>query len=459
MAVSTTDGVATVSSQATLNQTPVNGTQTKTDSFTIAGANGVTVSSSGKAITINGDPYQLSSAAPASNSATINLGHGANFGTSAGAITVSSADADHLHITGDANEIELDAPIVSNVAIAAKAENGNGFNVQSTDTFGNHSTATTFDPTITYGDARDQTVHFINGNATLDVYTKAEVDNIKKALNSMTYKGTVGIGGSYANDISGITDTGMPALHIGDTFKLLGDANDSYTNIPIAGGTTTTAYGGDLIIANGTEQDGDITSGSLYYDIVPSGDDIDTYYEGTAITHGWKIEKATGAGADLGGIALVEGTAIGLVDGGTGNNRTVTINHANVNNNVITVSSGGNVTKANGVANTFTAITGINVNQQGHVTSVDTATLTLASEDGADLSAVTNSVSTSGSNTHSTAGTKSSVTIGTAAQMTKNSGSAGQAQSDHFTLSSDNLDISADATNKDAKINFTWGTF
>ena len=457
VAVSTTNGVATVTSQATLNQTPVSGAQQKTDAFTITGADGITVSSEGKAITITGDPYQLSSTAPASNAATINLGHGASFGTSAGSISISSKDADHLTIEGNANELQLDAPIVSAVNIAAKADSANGFNVQSTDTFGNTSTASTFDPTITYGGAGDQTVHFQGGNATLDVYTKAEVDNIKKALNSMAYKGTVGTGGSYATSVSGITATGKPALQIGDTFKLLGNANDAYANIPVAGGTTATAHGGDLIIANGTEQDGEITSASLYYDIVPSGDDIDTYYEGTAITHGWKIDKVTGAGENLGGLTLAEGTAISLSDGGSGNSRTVTINHADVNAAAITATGSDNVTKANGVSNTFTAVTGMTVNEQGHVTSVTTKTLTLAAEDGADLSAVTEAVS--GTATHSGAGTKSSVTITTTAQMTKNSGSAGTAKSDAFTLSSDNLDITADATNKDAKINFTWGTF
>ena len=46
--------------------------------ITVTGANGVTVSNSGSALTISGDPYQLSSAAvvPDSNTATIALGHG-----------------------------------------------------------------------------------------------------------------------------------------------------------------------------------------------------------------------------------------------------------------------------------------------------------------------------------------------------------------------------------------------
>lgn len=463
VAVSTTNGVATVSSQATLNQTPTNGTQTKTDSFTITGANGVTISSSGKAITVTGDPYQLSSAAPASNATTINLGHGNSFGTSAGSIAVSSADSTHLHVTGNANEIVLDAPIVSEVKIIQKANNESGFNVQSTDSFGNNSTATSFNPTITYGDT-PQTAAFQGGTATLNVYTKAEVDAIKTALNSMTYKGTVGTGGSIQN-FSGVTAS------VGDTYK----ASSDLTQIPIKGSngtvsSTGTAKAGDLLIANTTNIDptthkpiedsnGLITTG-LYFDIVPSGDDTDTYYEGTAITHGWKIDKVVGAGENLGGIALAEGTAIKLTDSGTGNNKTVTIAHDNVNAQAINATgSSSNVTKSNGVGATFTAVTGITVNTQGHVTNVTTKKLTLPTEDGADLNAVTNGVSTTGSNTHTAAGTNSSVTITTTAQMTKNSGTLGTARSDTFTLSSDNLSISAYAANKDAKINFVWESF
>jgi hypothetical protein len=205
-------GVVTVSSQASLNQTPVSGTKDKTASFTMTGADGITVSNNSNAITITGDPYQLSSTASSSNSTTINLGHGTNFGTSAGSITVSSADSSHLHVEGNANEIELDAPIVSSVNIAAKPSNADGFNVQSTDTFNNNSTASTFDPTITYGGSGNQTVHFRGGNATLDVYTKSEVDAIKRTLDAMTYMGTVGVGGSAATSLSGIT-----TAHNGDT--------------------------------------------------------------------------------------------------------------------------------------------------------------------------------------------------------------------------------------------------
>ena len=468
VAVSTTNGVATVSSQATLNQTPTNSTQTKTDSFTITGANGVTISSSGKAITVTGDPYQLSSAAPDSNATTINLGHGNNFGTSAGAIAVNSADSTHLHITGSANEITLDAPITSSVNIVKKQNNANGFNVQSTDSFGNNSNATTFDPTITYGGSADQTIHFQDGNATLNVYTKSEVDAIKMALNSMTYRGTVGTGGSSGTSISNLTTNS-----VGDTYKVISDLN----NVPIKASngtisTTGTAKPGDLLIANTTNVDsggkpiedsnGLIASG-LYFDIIPSGDDIDTYYEGTAISHGWKIDKANGAGAggNLGGIQLAEGTAITLTDdpNTTSPNKKITVAHADVNNAAITASGSNNVTKSNGVSTTFTAVTGMTVNKQGHVTGVTTKTLTLATEDGADLSAVTEAVS--GTATHTAIGSNSSVTITTTAQMTKNSGSLGTAKSDSFTLSSDNLAISAYASNnnKDAKINFVWDTF
>jgi hypothetical protein len=202
---------------------------------------------------------------------------------------------------------------------------------------------------------------------------------------------------------------------------------------------------------------GTIKPDTLKFDVVPSGNDIDTYYEGQAITHGWQITKALGRGNDLGSLSLAAGTAITLSDGGSGNNRIVTINHDDINNAPIVASGSDNVTKSNGVANTFTAVTGMTVNEQGHVTSVTTKTLSLAAENGADLNALTTGVS--GALTHTTIGTKSSVTITTTAQMTKNNGDSGNPVSGSFKLSSDNLDISAYADSKDAKINFTWGSF
>lgn len=440
--VGVNDGVATVTSQATLNQTP-SGKQSPTMSsaFKIAGDNGVSVAidaNDTSKLIISGESYNLGSAAVSNNATTINLTHGAN-NASAGSINVSSANNAHLHITGAANNIVIDAPVIATTTLAAQAQ---GFAVQSTDTFNNSTTASTIDPTITYGEDSDQTAHFVNGNAVLNVYTKEEVDDLKKALNALTYRGTVGTGGSVAS----IAQAGD--LHNGDVFKVITNMTDPVT-----------AKEGDLIIVRGTENSsGVIPAGDASFDVVPSGDDVDTYYVGTAISHGWKIDKNTGAGSDLGSISFTEGTAIKLTDDTTvtSPNKKIEIAHADVNANAINATGSDNVTKSDGVGTSFTAITGIAVNKQGHVTSVTTKTLTLADENTADINAVTDSVS---GTAHTTDGTKSSATVTTAVQMTKNDGSTSTAKSGSFSLSSDNLTITANTTSKDVKVNFVWESF
>ena len=466
-----TTGYVDITTQTQLNDHPADQSidQTQSVTFSMVGGDGVTVSvdaNNDKLIHIDGDPYALSSAAAASNATTINLGHGANGATSAGSIAVSSADADHVHITGSANQIVIDAVANDELTIQPTANDGDGFGIQVSDTYGN-SVSDTLDPVIAYGEDGDQEAHFVNGTATLNVYTKAEVDEIKRTLNSMTYKGTVGTNGSAATDIATLVaadQSGVTQLSNGDVFKAKNDlaigASLSATN------SAVTAHEGDLLIIQGAENDdGKIPSANVKIDVVPSGDDIDTSYTGEAITHGWKIDKFQGAGDDLGSIQLAEGTAISLTDDSTvlSPNKKITVAHANVNANAITAAgSTAGVTKSSGQTATFTAVTGMSVNEQGHVTNVTTSTLSLPTESNADLNALTNTISVAqnATNTHSNApGQKNAVTVKTTAQMTKNDGTSGQAQEDSFTVSSDNLTISADGTNKDIKFNFVWESF
>lgn len=419
------------------------------DAFTLTGQNGVTVSHSNKAITISGDPYTMASTIPANNSATINLTHGNN--QNAGAVTIASKNGDHVKIEGSAaNSMTIDAAIPETLAVAPKASSGNGFDVTLTNSFGD-DISDDIDPTITVGvdAAKKQTVHFVDGNAALDVYTKAEVDELKKTLNALTYKGTVGTGGSAATTIGGIS-----SASVGDVFKYVGDETTLAAG-KSATGAEVSVREGDLLIATGTEDPttGKITTSTLKFDVVPSGDDIDTYYSGSNPTHGWAISKEKGAGDDLGGIIINAGTALSLGNDSVASGiNTVTINHANVNANAITVSGpASDVTQQDGATAAFTAITGINVNQQGHVTSVTTKTLNIAAQNNADIKSVTDTV-TAANNV---------ATVTTNVQMSKNNGDDGAAdKSGSFKLGSDNLTITRDATDA-SKImaNFVWGSF
>lgn len=359
----------------------------------ITGADGVTVSNSGSALTISGDPYQLSSAAVAANTntATISLAHGDSYGTSAGGVSISAGN--NVGITGTANNIVISAEDtqLKNV-VGAAAASGTGFTVTVTDTADTTKTGT-IDPKITLGThtaAADQ-ISFTSGVANLPVYTKDEIDNMNKALDALVYRGTVGTGGTKASGVSGIISGETPAsgqdpdaqhpggIKIGFTYKLTGDSTTAYDSIPIGGGTSGTAYGGDLIIANGTEgADGFITSGSLYYDIVPSGDEKYVF-------------KGLGLNGTGNGIQIEDGNDIVLasIGIGAGNQIAVSSTHTGTNGEKaeITIAHGTISASTNGNANTpglptsantqathtpltINAVTGLTTDN-GHVTAVE----------------------------------------------------------------------------------------
>jgi hypothetical protein len=199
---------------------------------------------------------------------------------------------------------------------------------------------------------------------------------------------SIGAGGSI-----GLTDS---------SFTVAAGANDSPISL---GGTLTFAAGGNLSVA---ENNGTITysytapaASSSFGIVAVSGqtsveadqnNDTLTFVgaNGVAITTTAGTDTVTFTGANnwgaitansgvtvtpatsSDGLEILGGTAISTV--GTDAD-TLTINHANVSN---TTGTSGSGTIGTG-GGTFTAVTGVTVNAQGHVTNVNTGTLTLSS--------------------------------------------------------------------------------
>lgn len=131
----------------------------------------------------------------------------------------------------------------------------------------------TFFPQIKYG-ATPQTVDFIKdttvdstgktGIATLDVYTKGEVDSLFSSADAMVFKGAV----------SGVTELPNSAEN-GQTYKYTGtiiamsDAKDANTRIDSSAGWINS---GDLFIASGKEVNNSLTDDWKWIH-VPAGDD------------------------------------------------------------------------------------------------------------------------------------------------------------------------------------------
>lgn len=228
-----------------------------------------------------------------------------------------------------------------NIAVDAAPSSGNGFDLKV-----DGMDVGDFDPTIKLGD--NAAIHFVDGNATLPVYTKTEVDtkvsNSLKTFDAMAYKGTV----TAANASTKLASTG----NVGDTYKAAGDITD-----PVNAKT------GDLIIATGTD-------GAVIWDVIPSGDD--QTITGAATASGISISDQSGTLAE---ISVVEGNKINVSNSTSGKKTTLTVGHEAIAQP--TPNAGAAVEQTAKNSAEFTAITGITEDGYGHVTGITTKKLTV----------------------------------------------------------------------------------
>ena len=244
---------------------------------------------------------------------------------------------------------------------------------------------------VTYND--DTATTFTNqGNdiltADLDVYTTGQVDAkvttlnnaINKAktdledainqgleaANAMTFKGTVALTPGTAAVKIGLPTTGVK---IGDMYKAVEAGTYTLSTNPA---DTEEARVGDLFIATSTsgeektqadENNMVITPAEVKWVYVPSGDD--------AMSELWVVQDRISLGADnedLTNGQILAGTAI-KIDATAG--QKATIRHDDVTHGNTT---GTAVSERANTAASFTAVTGITVNEQGHVTNIEKST-------------------------------------------------------------------------------------
>jgi hypothetical protein len=429
----------------------------KEASFSVVGANGVTISGTGTTLTITGDKYSLGTADNATSGVDIQL-NSANTDNDTTVTLAPAADAknnNNVTISQSNGVISIAAKDSQNSSLTI-ANQTDGFKITVTDNYGKTVTGTVA-PKIAYGANGDSSASFANGTATLSVYTKAEVDETLRVLNAMTYRGTVGT--------TGATFAALPTsdVSIGDTFLI------STTGITYGGKNLSV---GTLLIARGTEDStGKITSSTLTYDIVESTTDTDTTFKflQTTATNGGGIKLRSSTGADVGTLTVVGDDASTKTSGGilvtptntsgaSGDTVSLKISHQTVtqSNTTGTAQTQGKVSSL-----TIPAITGVTVDSAGHVTGVETTSYTVTDTNSAvDSNAYDTSVYTSG--TASVGVIKSTVT-------TKNSAGSSTSKAGNFTLSSESLSITdndnrataSGGTTKAAglQIDMVWGTF
>ncbi len=280
-------------------------------------------------------------------SVTLKAGTGVTLTTSNGDITITSGGG----VQSISNAYDSSGNFVTTVTQL------NGTNVAST----------AISPTITYGQSGGSSVKFLNGTATLQVYTKSEVDakigEELKATNSMTFKGGLDSSAATAstNPLKTLPTSGV---QIGDTYKVVraGTYGGQLSKI------------GDMFIAtakaNATEStDGTLASTDIEWVYIPSGDETihtyNLYYDST--TNAIQLKSNSG---DVTGSITSGNSHIAV--GGTGSN--VTITHALVTTSTTT---GAAVTQTAKSTKTLNVVTAVTTDTAGHVTDYTVQQLTV----------------------------------------------------------------------------------
>jgi hypothetical protein len=200
-------------------------------------------------------------------------------------------------------------------------------------------------PQIKLKSTDSNTIKFTNGTATLDVYSKSEVDNLITnklvGLNPMRYMGLTSAKWPKAGENLVAGEIYKPGdVALGDTYKVNEDkkytTTGKYISNQILPQGAQWAKKGDIFIATGTEVEG-VIGNDFSWDYIPSGDDNAVTYEGASITHGIKIQESASSGTQslIAQLQLQAGNSITLTDvsetpSDDPKTNTITITHDNV---------------------------------------------------------------------------------------------------------------------------------
>lgn len=390
--------------------------------FTVEGANGIQITGTGTTLTITGDKYSLSSTV-ADNKATVKL----DSANTADDTSVVLAGGDNVTITQSTGTkevtIESKDTKLTSLTGAAAAE---GFTVTGHNSDGGDATAATINPQIKVGKTTQPIAKFVDGTATLDVYSTKDIDDKMKALNAMVYKGTLGKAGTVET---------LPTTNIcvGDTYLTAEDVTINEHTVHV----------GSLVIARGTEDDsGFITADTLVWDIVESTQNTDTQYSFQAIEGGIKLHGT--AGGEPGQLVINGGTDVAVASASTDAslNQTLTVNHKAVTR---ADSTDAALDQTKNGSTDVIVITGVTTSETGHVTGVKTQKITLQ-DSNTTLTSVSNAVAATGNIATVTSTVKG--TLGNGAETS----AAGT-----FKVASTSMTVTG--SSNQVNIDLTWGTF
>lgn len=460
--VSAASNVATVTTTVRDTTDGTNANDTYSDAFTITGANGLTITGSGKAITITGDTYTLSSTTVSGATDQVNI-HLESANTNNDS-NVKLVGGDNVGISQSNNTITITADDTTN-ASASISSNSAGFTVTVTDSEGD-SVSASVDPKVAwYTDSNasgttTNSVSFNNGTATLDVYSRSAIDAKLEAVNAMTYKGTITSSQINYNSTTGVTTitVGGQAItpSIGDTYLI----------------TTSGTYNGTVYQENSlliikaksgvTETNGVLPANGYDCDIVAERYVQDTRYILNAITNGVQLKGSTGDPA--GSLVVNSGdNYINIAESSTGNatdgfDKVLTITHEDVTRTNTTNTA---VTQGTMSSVTIPAVTAVTSDAKGHVTGVTSGSYTLT-DTNASLTGVSSTTSAYTNSSYSAGVVNTQVTL------TQSDGTV-QNQTDGFVVRSSTLSITnndatpitsgGSVTQEGLQVELLWGSF
>lgn len=450
--VSLTDQVATITTKYTMST----GATDISDSWKLAVADGIKVSidAATDKVILTGVVNESFGVTAASNIATVTLKDSFNHEE---AFKIKTGDETTMTVGASAEKdaVVLSVKDMSNTNMAVTSEAA-GFRIGVTDIMGTQSAV--LNPSIKVGASSDSTKHktlnFVNGTATLPVYTAEEINDIKLALNAMTYRGLVTEAGGSSPVSKAWATVRDGSAEIGDTYLFAEKVTDG-----------SSVYSkGTLAIARGVETNGVIPAHQVAWDFVESTVNTDTKYE--------LNNQATVAGAN--GFVQLVGKLGGTTEAGkkvffedgTAIKASVTVDndgHAHVSfshEGITATKTTGTVTQGAATystsdnkaekVDTITALESITVNAQGHVTGFKTNTITLK-----DTNAVINSVGMS----VGAASAAKEVILTSSVQLKDGAGTAMTAKTGTFKMKSDTLVFNQADSGNTLGIDLVWGSF
>lgn len=300
----------TADTEVTLTETLTNWNGTNishgqpSDVMTFKGSNGIHVKAGSDAagnpqIEFEGDTYTVSSGPVKDasgkvieNQAALKLDSTKTGNDSEVVFKAGSFDNEsdvNIKITQDGENITIAAKDTSNKSMEISPE-AEGFKVTLVDTH-NQDVSASVNPVIKYGGTGSKTAKYVNGTATLNVYSIDEINETLRVLNAMTYRGTIGSSGTAATKVT-MVNTGDATkgctvydgstavkVSIGDMFMVVGNNSVQY----IVDGKYAYLSANTLLIARSTtgeeDSNGFIENANLIFDVVKSTVDTDTTYK------------------------------------------------------------------------------------------------------------------------------------------------------------------------------------